>query len=417
MSHVTIKISSLKDLSLLSSAYKKGDIDLNISKLAKDLKCDRKTVKRYLDGFTPGKKRKREKYLDKYRKEIINVLNDEYQSFSYIDHLYRYMKREYKITCNRSTFNRYMNSDKEISKYFNHNRDSFFVRFETPPGHQVQFDLKEKVGLTFTNGNEIKVYIPTLTLGFSRYNYRKIILENNTENLLAFLAEAFEFYGGVPKQIVIDNLSPFVQKSKTKDSLAILNPKFEQFCKDYNIEVFTCMPSRPETKGKTETQNKIVEELYNYSGKYNDLGDIHKILEVIDKEDNETLSQATKLPRIFLYEKEKGEFNSLPAKEIRTKYHLTLNEVSVSNESLISYKACKYSVPKNYIGLKVGLVVRNDKLHIYYNKNIIAVHQITNNLLNIKDEHKLFYDKKPNKSQTINEIIIKEMEGIKFDND
>lgn len=94
---------------------------------------------------------------------------------------------------------------------------------------------------------------------------------------------------------------------------------------------------------------------------------VHEILAIINKEDNESISQATKFPRVFLLEKEKGDLNPLPRKEIRQKYHLKLNEVKVSNESLISYKQNKYSVPKKFIGSKVGLSVKGHELHIYYN--------------------------------------------------
>ena len=51
------------------------------------------------------------------------------------------------------------------------------------------------------------------------------------------------------------------------------------------------------------------------------------MLETISKEDNEKISQATKFPRIFLLEKEKGDLQPLPSKEIRQKYHLSLKEV------------------------------------------------------------------------------------------
>ena len=36
------------------------------------------------------------------------------------------------------------------------------------------------------------------------------------------------------------------------------------------------MPYRPQTKGKTETQNKIVDQLKNYNGKYKDIYDMHQ---------------------------------------------------------------------------------------------------------------------------------------------
>ena len=174
------------------------------------------------------------------------------------------------------------------------------------------------------------------------------------------------------------------------------------------------MPYRPQTKGKTETQNKVVDQLKNYNGKYNDLIDIHDMLEIINKEDNEKISQATKFPRVFLLEKEKGDLLPLPRKEIRQKYHLTLNEVHVSNESLISYRSNKYSVPKKFIGLKVGIVIKRDELHIHYNSKIIAIHKITNNLLNIKKEHNLTYlNNKP--KDLDNKIMIDEMRNINYD--
>ncbi len=66
--------------------------------------------------------------------------------------------------------------------------------------------MKEKVKLTDKNGTQTVVYIPTLTLSWSRYNYRQVILKPTTDNLLIFLAQTFEEIGGVPKELVIDNL-------------------------------------------------------------------------------------------------------------------------------------------------------------------------------------------------------------------
>ena len=246
---------------------------------------------------------------------------------------------------------------------------------------------------------------------------RKLIIDKDTDTLVSFLAECFDIIGGAPKEIVIDNLKQFVTKARYKGNNAILNPKFEQFCRDYGIIIKPCMPRRSQTKGKTETQNKIVDQLKNYNGKFKDVFDMHKILDVINTEDNVSISQATNLPRKFLFKKEKGNLQPLPRKEIRLKYYLSFDEVIVSNESLIVYKTRKYSVPKIFIGLKVGLTVIDNKLHIYYNNKIVTIHKITDNLLNIKPEHKLIYlpnDKRAeNCSQ--NTIITNELEHIIYD--
>lgn len=176
------------------------------------------------------------------------------------------------------------------------------------------------------------------------------------------------------------------------------------------------MPRRPQTKGKIETQNKIVDELRNYNGHCKDLDDIHDKIEIINKEDNEAISQATKLPRIFLFNKEKGELIQLPSKEIMAKYHLKLKEVHDQNDSLFSYKPQKYSIPKKYIGFKIGLVVMNNELHIYYNNKIITKHIITEKIINIKPEHKLVYDdKKDAFTKKESNQIVKELENIIYD--
>ena len=414
-----ILLEHIKDISeivMFSKAYQEGKIVLNISKIAKHLKKDRKTVRKYLAGGVPKRKRNREKYLDQYRNSIVELLSDKYRSFDYIDHLYKYLKLEYKITCSRSTLNRYIRKDSELNNQFNRKKDtSFTERFETQVGEQAQFDIKERVKTITQTGEIVITYIPTLTLSWSRYNVRRLTLDTKTETLLTFLAESFEEIGGVPKELVIDNLKAFVEKPRTKGKDAQLTSAFSEFLKDYHIEAKPCMPRRPQTKGKTETQNKIVDQLKNYNGKYKDLIDIHETLDRINQEDNESISQATKFPRIFLLTKEKGNLQPLPRKEIRQKYHLSLKEVIVSNESLISYKSNKYSVPKDFIGCRVGISVKKDELHIHYNNKIIAIHSITENLLNIKKEHQLHYPKRQLVLNEIKDTLLKEMEHINYD--
>ena len=96
------QITNINDLLLFSKAYKEGLIKVNISKLAKELNKDRKTIKKYLNGETPKRTRVRVKYLDEYREYIVEVLSDKHQSFDYIDHLFKFLKREKNITDRKS---------------------------------------------------------------------------------------------------------------------------------------------------------------------------------------------------------------------------------------------------------------------------------------------------------------------------
>lgn len=423
MKTIEYKINTLEDVRSISESYRKGVIKLNISELSRELKISRKTIRKHLNGNYGKEKAKRKKYLDDYKELIISILDDEYQEFLYIDHLYKYLKREHGINCSRSTFNSYVQNDEELKCKFKKNKSKrFTVRFETESGQQAQFDLKEKVKIVYYTGEVVRVNVATLTFGYSRYNYRKILLTTSFEAVTQFLGECFELSGGVPNELVIDNIKCLVDKPRTATSEAILNSKFIEFLKDYNIICKPCMPYRPQTKGKTETQNKIPSQLTNYNGKYVDMDDIHDKLKIINEEDNTSISQATKLPRELLFNKEKGDFNPLPSRAMRVKYHLTQNTVKVSNEALISYKGCKYSVPKKYLYKQVQLVILSGTtLHIYFDNKIIAHHTITNKPLNIDVKHNLTYQKQKTLNDkdalctSINEIIKEELENIKYD--
>ena len=61
MNTAVIKINNLDQALMLSRAYKEGNIKLNVSKLARELNCSRKTLSRRLNGIAPKKNKKQKK--------------------------------------------------------------------------------------------------------------------------------------------------------------------------------------------------------------------------------------------------------------------------------------------------------------------------------------------------------------------
>lgn len=203
-------IKNINDLAMFANPLKKGTLKVNISKFVRELNKD---------GKTPSTTRKRVKYLDEYRELIVKLLTDKYKTFDYIDLLHNYLVREHKIACSRPTLNRHIRMDDEINSLFNKKKtQKFYERFETKPGVQAQFDLKEKIKIIYETGEVIRVNVATLTLGFSRYNVRKIVLDSKYETMVNFLASAFETIEGVSKELVIDNIKCLVDKPRTNRS-------------------------------------------------------------------------------------------------------------------------------------------------------------------------------------------------------
>lgn len=414
------KIEKVEDLYDYVPLIQKGKMKMpNISKISRELKKDRRTIAKALKGVMVKKTRKRIKYLDEFRNTIIELLTDKYREFDYLQHLYDYLKRECEIKCCYSTLKNYINNDEELKGYFKQKKETIFTeRFETEPGQQAQFDLKEKVPVININGEKQLIYVATLTMGFSRYNIRKIVPDTSYESVSTFLAQVFDELGGVPKELVIDNIKCLVDKPRSKGKDAIINNKFIEFSKDYGFEIKACMPHRAQTKGKVETQHKIVEQLKNYNGTYNDLHEVSKILEIITQEDNDKVSQATNYPAVFLKKEDTENLKTLPNKKIREKYYLIDNSVKVSTDSFVSYKSNKYSVPREYIGKKLNRIIKNNNLYIYDTTKLVTIHQISSKKINKKEEHDLNYAKISNKIKENEEkiMIIDELRGVMYDN-
>jgi len=79
------------------------------------------------------------------------------------------------------------------------------LRFETEPGRQAQVDWKE-FGRQRVDGHETKLYAFVMVLGYSRMPFVRFTTDMRQSTLLACHALAFEYFGGVPHEILYDNM-------------------------------------------------------------------------------------------------------------------------------------------------------------------------------------------------------------------
>lgn len=89
----------------------------------------------------------------------------------------------------------------------------------------------------------------------------------------------------------------------------------------------------------------------------------------------------------MLYEKEKEYLQPLPNKDIINQYSKDSIHVKVSNESLFYYKGKRYSVPNKFINTHLDIQEDNNKLYVYYNREMITMHEISEKNINYKKEH------------------------------
>jgi transposase len=124
------------------------------------------------------------------------------------------------------------------------------VRFETPPGQQLQIDFGSvRVAI---EDEPTKVHLFVATLGYSRRTYVAMYLHERQSAWLQGLEGAFRHFGGTPREVLVDNARALVAEHDAQTREVRFNDRFHAFCRYWGVTPRACAPYRPRTKGKDE---------------------------------------------------------------------------------------------------------------------------------------------------------------------
>ncbi|WP_053956045.1 IS21 family transposase [Inediibacterium massiliense] len=390
--NTNIEINTLDDLHKLKPFMEVGNLKVNKSQIARELGVDARTVTKYINGYTKPTTRNSSSKIDRFYPIIKELLSDEsIQVFYYKRVLWQFLKDNYSLDCAQSSFRRYISKHEEFNNYFKKRRKNYTssiapMRYETSKGQQAQIDWKENMEFVLSDGEVIKINIFVIILSYSRFRIYRLSLSKSQDILLSFLNEAFEIFGGVPHELLTDNMKTVMDEPRTNYSKGRVNIKFQQFANDYNFKVCPCIAGRPNTKAKVEAPMKLLDEIRAYNGTLN-YDQLHQLVTKLNNRINSTCHTATgKIPILHL-EKEKDSLFELPREQIRNLYTIKTLSVTVNPQSMIYYKSNQYSVPPEYIGKKLKLQIYDDQIHIYYNTNLVTIHTVKNQKLNYHSEH------------------------------
>ena len=126
-------------------------------------------------------------------------------------------------------------------------REDPLVRLETPPGRQMQVDW----GAFKLGKRRISLFLATL--GWSRFHFGVFVDNEQFETLSECHEQAFEVFGGVPLEVLYDNMKTVVQQRNAYGrGLHQFHPGLKDLAQHYTFMPRLCRPYRAKTKGKVE---------------------------------------------------------------------------------------------------------------------------------------------------------------------
>lgn len=246
------------------------------------------------------------------------------------------------------------------------------VRFETPPGQQLQIDFGEKV--VRIADRPVTVYLMTAVLGYSRRLHVRACLAQRQDDWLEGLDEAFNHFGGLTEQILCDNASPLVTSHDRRTGEVAWNPGFEAFCRDRGLTAVACRPRRARTKGKIERGVGYVKHnaLAGRSFASFDALRAHLARWTVAVADQRVHGTTHERPAARFERDELRALRPLPSRPLAVRTRRLKRRVST--DCFVDIDTVRYSVPYRHVRETVDVMVEAERVEIYLRGACIARH-------------------------------------------
>ena len=304
----------------------------------------------------------RDKFLEEYEKDILEVYEkNEFKRLN-MSSVYDYLEERHgSLPGNEQTLRNYVNYLIQTDKLRLEERLRMYTKVpELPFGQQMQLDFGQ-----YRCSSGLKLYIFAGVLSASRYKY--IAFQGHpftTKDVIDHLLECFDYFGGMPEELVIDQDRLLVVSENAGD--IIYTGDFKYFIEEQEIRMYVCRKDDPETKGKIENLVKYVK--CNFFG-VRDFSFIEEanssVMKWLLRRANGKISQATKQIPLILIENERQHLRPVRNSIFRKGSLIGREERNVNEKDCISVNASGYQLPSKYRNKTVEVYITRDKLFIF----------------------------------------------------
>lgn len=245
------------------------------------------------------------------------------------------------------------------------------VRFETPPGRQLQSDWGELV--VEIAGQPTRVHFIVNELGYSRRFHFWCTDSEDAEHTYEGLIRSFEYLGGVSEEVLVDNQKCAVLEHPSQGK-PYFNERFVDLAGHYGFTPRACKPYRARTKGKDERMVGYIKG--NFFVRYRSFESWAHMNQLAEswllEEADQRLQGTVKEVVAERFEREKPTLKPLPKMRYDTSYYQFRR---VAWDGYIDVRGNRYSVPGKLLGQRVAVRIGLDgTLRVYQAETLVAMH-------------------------------------------
>src|SRR6266852_5002742 len=239
-----------------------------------------------------------------------------------------------------------------------------------PPGGELQIDFGDLGLIPAGDGRRRKLRALVFTACFSRYMFAYLTFSMTLEEVIAGCEDAWQFFSGVFRVLVPDNMSPVVAKADA------VNPRLTREWLEYaQARGFVTDPARvrhPRDKPRVEAGVKFVQGNFFAGEAFLDLADARSKMTAWLGTANARVHGTTRqVPAVVFAAQEAPCLLPPPAQRYQVPYWA---QAKVHVDYHIQVARALYSVPWRYVGARVMARADEHLVKVYLRDQLIKTH-------------------------------------------
>lgn len=304
----------------------------------------------------------RDKVMSEYESDILEVYEKNEFAKLNMSSVYDYLEERCgELPANEQTLRNYISHLIQTDKLRLDEKLRTYTKVpELPFGKQMQLDFGR-----YRCRSGLKLFIFVAGLSASRYKY--VIFQDHpfkTKEVIDHLLSCFDYIGGVPEELVIDQDRLMVVSENAGD--IIFTVDFKYFIEEQEIRMYVCRKDDPETKGKIENVVKYVKCNFLVIRDFKNIEEANtSVLKWLKRRANGKISQATKKIPAILIENEREYLRPVRNSIFRKDSLIGREERDVDEKDRISVNACGYQLPSKYRKKTVEVFITKHKVFVF----------------------------------------------------
>lgn len=334
---------------------------LQAGQIGREMGLDRRTVqvwmnrKRFqlrLPGIRPSK-------LDPFKDDIARMLER-----------YPYTARQIYQQIGEQGFDGGYTIVKDHVRKVRPQRKKAFLKLAFAPGECGQVDWGSYGSIRVGNTTR-RLSFFVMVLCSCRMMYVEFTVSQTMEHFLGCQQRAFEFFGGVPAHIMVDNLKSAVLK-RTPGRDPVFNPRYLDFAGHYGFQIKACGVRKGNEKGMVENAVGYIKKNFLAGLDPGDFAAVNPAAKNwLETTANVRIHGETRQRPVDMFP---AEFSCLLPLPIYPYDTATVHQVRASKQFRVTLDSNRYTVPARYAGIRLTLKAFTDRVCIYHEGKLVARH-------------------------------------------